>query len=198
MPYSPEHKAETRRNIVRQARGLFNRNGFAEVSIDQIMAAAGLTRGGFYNHFRNKEELYIEAMEDYAEDRREMVAENPMPCGSGTALDIARAYMAGELLDDIENQCPLVTVPSDVSRTTPAVRAAYQRVFESLAAMFQANLTDLPPDDARREALNLGATCVGAMVLARTVEDRTLADEIREAALAQAEAITARKADIAA
>jgi len=57
MPYSPEHKAETRRKIVRQARGLFNRNGFAEVSIDQIMAAAGLTSSGFYNHFRNKEEL---------------------------------------------------------------------------------------------------------------------------------------------
>lgn len=198
MPYSPEHKAETRRKIVRQARGLFNRNGFAEVSIDQIMAAADLTRGGFYNHFRNKEELYIEAMEDYAEDRREMVAENPMPCGTGTALEIARAYMAGELLDDIENQCPLVTVPSDVSRTTPAVRAAYQRVFESLAAMFQANLTDMQPDDARREALNLGATCVGAMVLARTVDDRALANEIRDAALAQAEAITSGRADIAA
>ena len=198
MPYSPAHKRQTRLNIVRSARRLFNRHGFTEVSIDQIMAEAGLTRGGFYNHFANKEELYIEVMEDYAEERREAVAGQPAPCGTGTALEIARAYMAGELLDDIESQCPLVTVPSDVSRTTPAVRAAYQRVFEALAGMFQANLTDLPPDAARREALNLGATCVGAMVLARTVEDRALADEIREAALVQAEAITAGKAEMAA
>lgn len=198
MPYSAEHKRQTRLNIVRSARRLFNRNGFAEVSIDQIMAEAGLTRGGFYNHFANKEELYIEAMEDYAADRRKMIEANPMPCSSGSALEIARAYMASEVLDDVANQCPLVTVPSDVSRTTPAVRAAYQRVFEALAGMFEMNLPDLQQADARREALALGATCVGAMVLARTVEDRTLADEIREAALAQAEAITSGKADMAA
>ena len=57
MPYSPEHKGGTRERILRSARQLFNRKGFSEVTIDEIMAAAGLTRGGFYNHFHGKEEL---------------------------------------------------------------------------------------------------------------------------------------------
>ncbi len=51
MPYAATHKAETRARIVQSARRLFNRHGFTEVSIDEIMSAAGLTRGGFYNHF---------------------------------------------------------------------------------------------------------------------------------------------------
>lgn len=52
MPYPPEHKPQIRARIVQCARQLFNRRGFTEVSIDDVMAAAGLTRGGFYNHSR--------------------------------------------------------------------------------------------------------------------------------------------------
>ena len=66
MPYRPEHKEETRTRIIECARCLFNRHGFSEVSIEQVMAEAGLTRGGFYNHFRNKEELFCEAVKFYA------------------------------------------------------------------------------------------------------------------------------------
>src|SRR6185312_830129 len=57
MPYSAEHKQRTRAHIVDCARVLFNRKGFAEVSIDEIMASAGLTRGGCYNHFKTEEDL---------------------------------------------------------------------------------------------------------------------------------------------
>lgn len=66
MPYSPAHKARTRERIVESARHLFNRCGFAGVSIDEIMAEAGLTRGGFYNHFGAKEELYAEVVNEEA------------------------------------------------------------------------------------------------------------------------------------
>jgi AcrR family transcriptional regulator len=58
MPYAPEHKEQTRARIVECARRMFNRHGFEAVSIDQIMASAGLTRGGFYHHFANKEALH--------------------------------------------------------------------------------------------------------------------------------------------
>lgn len=51
MPYSAEHKAEVRKRIVEHARIMFNREGFATVSIDKLMEGVGLTRGGFYNHF---------------------------------------------------------------------------------------------------------------------------------------------------
>jgi TetR/AcrR family transcriptional repressor of nem operon len=59
MPYTKEHKEKTRTRIVDSARRLINRHGFAGVSIDDIKREAGLTRGGFYNHFRTKDELYV-------------------------------------------------------------------------------------------------------------------------------------------
>ena len=63
MPYSAKHKQDTRQRILESARRLFNSKGFAEVSIGEIMANAGLTHGGFYRHFNDKSELYAEAVQ---------------------------------------------------------------------------------------------------------------------------------------
>ena len=62
MPYSPKHKQDTRDRILESARRLFNRKGFSEVSIEEIMTHAGLTHGGFYRHFSGKDEVYVEAI----------------------------------------------------------------------------------------------------------------------------------------
>jgi DNA-binding transcriptional regulator YbjK len=62
MPYSAEHKESTRQRIITSAARLFNRKGFSEVTISEIMTAAGLTHGGFYRHFKSKDELYSEVM----------------------------------------------------------------------------------------------------------------------------------------
>lgn len=66
MPYTSEHKTRTRTRIVECARLMFNRKGFDQVSIDEIMKGAGLTRGGFYNHFSSKEDLYAEAVRSFS------------------------------------------------------------------------------------------------------------------------------------
>jgi len=64
MPYTPDHKRRTRQRIVGAAARLFNRKGF-EVTIGEIMTAAGLTHGGFYRHFGSKAELYAEAVRHF-------------------------------------------------------------------------------------------------------------------------------------
>src|SRR3954468_17018774 len=66
VPYPRDHKAKTRAKIVASARALFNRRGFDQVTIDQVMEHAGLTRGGFYHHFSSKEDLYAEAVSSIA------------------------------------------------------------------------------------------------------------------------------------
>src|SRR5262245_65620506 len=65
MPYSPKQKRDTREKILESARRLFNRKGFAGVSIEEIMSDAGLTHGGFYRHFAGKEELYAAAVRQF-------------------------------------------------------------------------------------------------------------------------------------
>jgi len=85
MPYTAEHKARTRAKIVEGARVMFNRHGFEQVSIDDIMQHVGLTRGGFYNHFKSKDELYAEAVQSFTScnpfARQQVSASGPAPRG---------------------------------------------------------------------------------------------------------------------
>jgi AcrR family transcriptional regulator len=62
MPYAEGHRDRTRKKIVDSARRLFNRYGFDNVSLNEIMAGAELTRGGFYSYFDSKSELYAEVL----------------------------------------------------------------------------------------------------------------------------------------
>ena len=182
MPYPPEHKPQIRARIVKCARQLFNRRGFTEVSIDDVMAAAGLTRGGFYNHFKTKEDLFVETLAAYRQERQEEVPEDLSACGPEIARHMFSMYVSRQHLDDVEGHCPLIALPADVVRAGPTVRAAYQDVLETLVCMFEGCLEAENGMSARERALAVAATSVGAMVLARTIDDAALADEICEAA----------------
>ena len=63
MPYPVGHRGQVRKKIVDSARRLFNQRGFENVSVDSIMAHAGLTRGGFYSYFDSKSDLYADGSE---------------------------------------------------------------------------------------------------------------------------------------
>ena len=185
MPYSPEHKAKTRSRIVEAARILFNRDGFAEVTIDQVMASAGLTRGGFYNHFRNKEELYAEAVASFLNGRgktwRDDAGVDPQNGGPDTVRAMINTYLSPEHARDIDGQCPMIALPSDVARATPEARRCYEGLLRAMIWLYEHNMAE-GRADKRETACVLAALSVGGMVRARTLEDTTLADEVREAA----------------
>ena len=181
MPYSPEHKQNTHQRILESARRLFNARGFNEVSIDDIMADAGLTRGGFYNHFKAKEDLYAEILYHFVRQQQghleELTDANPQ-----VAKTIVEAYVSEPHLADTENQCPLMALPSDVARAGRKARQAYQSVLEAMIHMFENNLAPNSIYSARHRGLAMTAICVGAMVLARTIDDENLSEEICTAA----------------
>jgi hypothetical protein len=81
--------------------------------------------------------------------------------------------------EDYETCCPLIGLPSDVSRSSDDVKVAYREVLERLLDLLQA---DLDPPEARERALAMVALCVGGMVAARSVDDPILARELRRAA----------------
>jgi len=181
MPYSPEHKNETRQRILKSARHLFNRKGFAEVTIDEIMADAGLTRGGFYNHFSAKEELYAEAIRQFLCDGPEAwqrIHVDPYAQGPELAKMIVDAYLSSEHFEDRDGSCPMIGLPSDAARANEAVKAAYREVLQMMAGVFEASLPAGEPS-ARQRALALVALCVGGMVLSRAI---ALGLDLRDAA----------------
>jgi AcrR family transcriptional regulator len=192
MPYVPEHKAETRLRILDSARRLFNRNGLTAISIDEIMAGAGLTRGGFYNYFDSKEELVAEAITHFINGgpnagwQRMAFADRPE--GRALARAILDAYLSRDHLDDVDGSCPVVGLATDVARSSGPVKRAYRQVMEMMAEIFGANLgpntaadSGAARSDERQRALAVVALCVGGMVLARAADDESAADELRAA-----------------
>ena len=192
MPYSSQHKNETRVKIVESARILFNRHGFDGVTIDMVMNNAGLTRGGFYNHFKTKDQLYAEAVSSFLMGRGAqwraqagIDASNP---DSNSAYHMMRSYLSTEHLGDLDGQCPMIALPSDVARAGPDVQASYQKLLEAMISLFESDVRDR--DGASREkALTMAALCVGGMVLARTLPASSLAGEVRAAAFSTGKAI---------
>ncbi|MGH8080453.1 MAG: TetR/AcrR family transcriptional regulator [Lysobacter sp.] len=189
MPYSSEHKAQTCARIVESARRLFNRRGFSEVSIDEIMAEAGLTRGGFYNHFQRKQDLYAEVVSH-------ILNCTPGHGGAPTTRDarqLAADYLSDRHQAELDYTCPLISFSSEVARSEDCVKQAYARVFDSLIGLMQRCLGET--QDARERAMTMATLCVGGAMLSRAMDDAELGQEIRQTALRQVLAMADRTPD---
>jgi TetR/AcrR family transcriptional regulator, transcriptional repressor for nem operon len=188
MPYPAGHRSAVKRKIVQSARRLFNRHGFASVSIEQIMAGAGLTHGGFYSYFKCKSELYTEVLDCFFTDPEWQ------SCWEGVEVDLSssdvgpqvvRAYLSRQHFDDVENSCPMVALPTDVSRCDQSAKRAFETVFQAMVNVLERSSTpDGPP--RRIIAQATAALCVGGMVVARSMVNRAAADELREACMSVA------------
>ncbi|WP_232628514.1 TetR/AcrR family transcriptional regulator [Methylobacterium sp. Leaf118] len=174
MPRVSQEQARlNRQRVVEVAATLFRERGLHGVGVADIMASAGLTHGGFYGQFANKEALAAEAFDAaVAEDRR------------GDVDTILATYLSQGHLRSPGKGCPLAALANDVSREPPdsPVRARFTRAVEGLASIL-ANLTPKASRERRRQrSLARLSTLVGAVVLARAVNDEALANELIQAA----------------
>jgi TetR/AcrR family transcriptional repressor of nem operon len=188
MPYAADHKARTRSRIVDAARGLFNRHGFEQVSIDQIMEAADLTRGGFYHHFSSKADLYAETIASFATCNplaiRQAAAKRPVQDPAKLARLLLDLYLSDEVLNDPDKHCPLYALPSDVARAGLKPQEAYTDIIRGMTHVFGSALGG--GKAAERKAQVIVSLCVGGMVLARTTQDEELKRSLRRETRRQA------------
>lgn len=191
MPYPAEHKERTRGRIVESARRLFNRYGFEQVSIDQVMSGAGLTRGGFYHHFDSKDQLYAAAVSSFATCNPFAAKAAQAGPQMGDPRKLARMlvdlYLSDEVLENVDLHCPLYALPADVARAGLSPQQAYTDLIRGMAQVFRSALPEAR--DAERRAQTVVSLCVGGMVLARTTNDATLRQSLRAAARHQALAL---------
>jgi TetR/AcrR family transcriptional repressor of nem operon len=172
MRMTREKAAENRARIVETASRLFREKGFDGVGLDAIMSEAGLTHGGFYGHFTCKEDLAAEAVAHALEKSAELQRQY-----TNVADLVSEFYLSENHLADRANGCALVALGGDMARRSKGVRAgvtSYVRAqLEWLAGLCRGTAA------ARRQrAITTLAGVVGAMTLARAVEDPGLSDEI--------------------
>lgn len=191
MPYSPEHKVQTRARVVESARRLFNRHGFEQVTIDQVMASAGLTRGAFYHHFDSKDELYAAAVASFTTCNPFAVKSAQTAPAIDDPKQMARMlidlYLSDEVLENIDMHCPLYALPSDVARAGLEPQQAYTDLIRGMRHIYRVALNDVRDADQRADAMV--SLCVGGMVLARTTNDPQLRKSLRASARHQALAL---------
>ena len=183
MATQPHHREQVRQKIIHSALRLFNRHGFTAASIDDIMAGAGMTRGGFYSYFQSKSDLYAEAISCFVSEKLEGTA--VVDKASDHAAKIVRDYLSRQHFEEVETSCPLIGLPNDLSRNDQSVREAQEAALRMMVETFEQGMMS-SPQPARQRALALASLCIGGMVIARAIEDRALADELREATMAVA------------
>ncbi len=185
MPYPKGHHIAVKARIVQSARRLFNRHGFDNVSIGQIMAGAGLTHGGFYSYFASKSDLYTEVLGCFFTDP------DWKSCWEGVEVDlkstdagsqVVRAYLSQQHFADVENSCPMVALPSDVTRTGKTAKSAFEAVFRAMVRVLEQSSVE-NRRNRHHAAQAMAALCVGGMVIARVLVDRSLADELRQSCM---------------
>ena len=189
MPYPAGHREGTRKKIVASARRLFNLSGFDNVSVKQIMAGAGMTHGAFYEYFKDKSALYTEVLSCFLTDP------NWSPCWEGVSVDlkavdvgaqVIRAYLSRQHFDDVENSCPLVALPTDVRRSSPVVKLAFETVFSTMVALLERSVSDPAGGARRKKAQAIAALCVGGLIVSRALMNASLAEDLRQASMAVA------------
>jgi TetR/AcrR family transcriptional regulator, transcriptional repressor for nem operon len=167
MRYPAEETAARHDRIVKEASRLFRERGFEDVTVDEVMKAAGLTHGAFYAHFGSKEELEKAAVA-YGQALSASRVRNYGATKKGRRVYTER-YLSARHRDNPGDGCTMAALAQAVARSTPELKAAFEGGFEEILSAQGGN---------RKEAIFQTAALVGGVVLARAVQDDKLSEEI--------------------
>jgi AcrR family transcriptional regulator len=177
-------KDATHERIVAVAARAIRRSGYDGTGVADIMKEAGLTHGAFYSHFASREAMLAEAAgracAESAAAAAEVAAREPAGAALASMLD---AYLSKAHAENAEVGCPLAALGSETSRQAPEVRRTTTRHIKEMVDLVARQAPDWGRPAAHERALVTLSTMVGALLLARAVDDPGLSDGLREAAL---------------
>jgi AcrR family transcriptional regulator len=177
--YQTPHREMVRARIIRSAQQLFLAKGFTDVSIDDVMAGAGLTRGGFYTYFASKSALYAEAI-------RSLMQEKFLGGGCDTpphkkASDIIKQCLSVDRTHGDNESNLLLAHPGDLLLNDATISSTYELVVKTLIGAISAGITG--SGDDRHRALAIVAILIGCMTGMRSLRDPVLVEDMCKAAM---------------
>jgi TetR/AcrR family transcriptional regulator, transcriptional repressor for nem operon len=167
MRYPAKETAVKHERIVKEASRLFRERGFENVSVGEVMKAAGLTHGAFYAHFGSKQELE-EAAIAYGQALSAGRARSHGATQKGRKT-YADRYLSSRHRDNPGDGCTMAALGQEVARSTPEVKAAFEKGLEEILSAGGGD---------RKEAIFQTAAVLGGVVLARAVKSEQFSDEI--------------------
>jgi TetR/AcrR family transcriptional regulator, transcriptional repressor for nem operon len=181
---APSRKEATHDRIVETAARAIRRSGYDGKGVAEIMKEAGLTHGGFYAHFESREAMLAEAADRAGADGMAVMARVAAAAPPEKGLEaLLRAYLSKEHVHGVETGCAIAALGSEIPRQAPKVRRAATRRIKEMIDLVARESPDRGQPGAHERVLVTLATALGALVLARAVDDPKLSDALREAAL---------------
>ncbi len=179
MAYPKGHNGKVRRKILREARKAFNLRGYDNVTIEQVMASAGMTRGAFYFHFQSKADLFRQSVAFVLEEHP-VTTWLPEQQALSPAQQLVDAYLSPRHLESLEESCPLITHSAEIARRGDDVKSVFSSVLRAMVETIRRDMES--NDDGEDRALIMASLCVGGLSLARGVDSPQLARRLLTAA----------------
>lgn len=180
----PSRKEVTHERIVGAAARATRRSGYNGTGVADIMKAVGLTHGGFYAHFASREAMLAEAADRAGGESVAALTSVAAAAPPQEALrSMIRAYLSKEHVAGVETGCPVAALGSEMPRQAPKVRRAATRRIKEVIDVVARHSPNQGEPHAYEHALVTVATMVGALVLARAVDDPRLSAALREASV---------------
>ena len=175
-------KASTHERIVESAASEIRKHGCSGISVANVMKAAGLTHGGFYAHFMSRDDMLEQALDrGNAEGIARLIAAGQLAEPGGALDAIVASYLSDRHVDHPEGGCTLAALGTELARQAPRLRHRATRHVEAMVRLIAEQLPGDDMPDQRARALAMVSSLVGAVVIARLVDDPTLSRMIRDA-----------------
>jgi TetR/AcrR family transcriptional repressor of nem operon len=172
MRYDTEHKAKTRELVLKEASAAIRAAGPDRVGVAGIMARAGLTHGGFYAHFKSKDDLVSQAIGYMFEDRyAAFLAHLDTPDPREALTQFVESYLSMRHRDAIDRGCPIPVLAGDVPRLPAAARDVFVSAVDRLTDGIAQLLRQIGIADPEIRASSMIAEMVGALALSRVQPD---------------------------
>jgi TetR/AcrR family transcriptional regulator, transcriptional repressor for nem operon len=179
MRKSKQEAAVTRQRIIRAAAAAFRKNGIAGTGLSDLMAAAGLTHGGFYRHFDSRDELVTEALELALTETGQAMRERLLDGDKANLAAFVDFYLDEAHRDQRAAGCAVAALAADAPRKSADVQVQFRRHIErNLETMSDALRAGGSTDDARAVAILVLSALYGALIMARAVGDSPLSSEV--------------------
>jgi TetR/AcrR family transcriptional repressor of nem operon len=185
MPYSAEHKQQSRERILQSAISCFSNRGYENTSIDEIMQMADMTRGAFYAHFSSKSELYRQAILTGAKNSQ-LLWPKPAELTEQEWMNrLIKGYLSEHHIQQKLPPCPMAFLVTDVAVSDPEVRETYTRIYQGMIKMFKNYIKPFSKSE-EEEIYAVTAMLIGAVAIGRALNNGKLRQKLLSACQALA------------
>jgi TetR/AcrR family transcriptional regulator, transcriptional repressor for nem operon len=179
MRYRPEHKAEVRQKIVKDASRRVRAEGLTGAAVATVMRDTGLTHGGFYKHFASKEELLAESVEEAFRDFADKLVRAAEQSKSETPWKtIVKTYLSFEYCEPVEQGCPMTALAPEIARVGGTSKS---QMFAAMVNYRDRMLPFMPgrrTTERERSFFVIFSTMIGAVAMARMMPDRHMKEKV--------------------